>query len=118
MQYYLANINCFKVYVENYRPRLILTEALWADGQYELMVCNFDIDPLADLRGGARDARPPPGGPNSFDFMQFFRKFGNFVCWRPPLGSWRPLLGEILDPPLRPYKIINICYIIYSMICK
>ena len=27
-------------------------------------------DPLADLRGGARDA-PPPGGPNSFIFMQF-----------------------------------------------
>ena len=26
---------------------------------------------VADLRGGARDARPPPGGPNSFIFMQF-----------------------------------------------
>ena len=31
-------------------------------------------DSLADLRGGARDARPPPGGPNSFIFMQFLAK--------------------------------------------
>ena len=29
---------------------------------------------LADPRGGARDARPPPGGPNSFIFMQFLAK--------------------------------------------
>ena len=44
---------------------------------------------------------PPPGGPNSFNFMQFLGKFGKIVCWRPPpRGSWRPLLGEILDPPL------------------
>ena len=44
---------------------------------------------------------PPPGGPNSFNFIQFLGKFGKIVCWRPsPLGSWRPLLGEILDPPL------------------
>ena len=32
--------------------------------------------------------------------MQFLGNFGEIVCWRPPLGSWRPLLGEILDPPL------------------
>ena len=31
--------------------------------------------------------------------MQFLGKFGKIVCWR-PLGSWRPLLGEILDPSL------------------
>ena len=37
--------------------------------------------------------------PNSFNFMQFLDKFCKIVCWRPP-GSWRPLLGEILDPPL------------------
>ena len=45
-------------------------------------------------KGGARDA--PPRGPNSFNFMQFLGKFGKIICWRPP-GSWRPLLGEILD---------------------
>ena len=43
--------------------------------------------------------RAPPGGPNSFNFMQFLGNFGEIVSWRPP-GSWRPLLGEILDPPL------------------
>ena len=43
-------------------------------------------------QGGARDASPP-GGPNSFNFMQFLGNFGKIVCWR-------PLLGEILDPPL------------------
>ena len=31
--------------------------------------------------------------------MQFLGHFGKIVCWH-PLGSWRPLLGEILDPPL------------------
>ena len=45
--------------------------------------------------------RAPPGGPNSFNFMQFLENFGEIVCWRPPLGSWRPLFGEILDPPLQ-----------------
>ena len=42
----------------------------------------------------------PPGGPNSFNFMQFLGKFGKFLCLRPPPGSWCPLFGEILDPPL------------------
>ena len=49
--------------------------------------------PVADLRG-TQGTRPlPSGGPNSFDFMQFLGNFGKIVCWR-------PLLGEILDPPL------------------
>ena len=43
-----------------------------------------------------------PRGPNSFDFMQFLGKFRKIVCWG-PLGSWRPLLGKILDPPLLDY---------------
>ena len=37
---------------------------------------------VADLRGG-REGRVPPGGPNSFNFMQFLGKFGKIVCWRP-----------------------------------
>ena len=40
-------------------------------------------------KGGARDA--PPGGPNSFNFMQFLEKFGKITCWRPP--------GELAPPP-------------------
>ena len=53
----------------------------------------------ADLRG-TRDAPPLPGGPNSFNFMQFLEEFGKIVYWR-PLESWRPHLREILDPPLQ-----------------
>ena len=36
--------------------------------------------------GGFRGAGapPPPGHPNSVDFMQFSGKFGKIVCWRPP----------------------------------
>ena len=50
-------------------------------------------------KGGAGDACPP-GGPNSFNFMQFLGNFGKIICWRPQ-GSSRCLLVEILDPPLR-----------------
>ena len=47
--------------------------------------------------------RPPP--PLGSKFFQFHAVFGKI--WKnrmlappPPLESWRPLLGEILDPPL------------------
>ena len=43
------------------------------------------------FNGCGRDARPP-GGPNSFKFMQFWGKFGKIVCWR-------PLPGEFVAPP-------------------
>ena len=52
---------------------------------------------LADLGGGREGRTPPPGRPNSFDFMQFSGKFGVFT---PPLEGSRPPLGKILDPPL------------------
>ena len=39
-----------------------------------------------DLRGNTRDERPP-GGSNSFNFMQFLGNFGKIVCWRPPPGG-------------------------------
>ena len=43
-------------------------------------------------KGGARDVcSPPPGDPNSFNFMQFVGKFGKIVCLRPP--------GELEPPP-------------------
>ena len=76
---------------------------------------------MADLRGGARDERPPDL--NSFNVMQFLGKFGEIVCWRPP-GSWRSLLEEILDPPLDRYTVIsgNIfgfsAYFIFRVIAK
>ena len=43
--------------------------------------------PLADLGGGREGRTPPPGRPNSFDFMQFSGKFGVFT---PPLEGSRP----------------------------
>ena len=55
------------------------------------------LNTLADL-GGREGRTPPPGRPNSFDFMQFSGKFGVFT---PPLEGSRPPLGKILDPPLQ-----------------
>ena len=58
--------------------------------------------PVADLRG-RRGRAPPPWRPK---FLHFHAVFGeNWQNHRlaPPPGSWRPLLGEILDPPLVTY---------------
>ena len=49
--------------------------------------------------------RPPPGGSKFFQFHAVFGKIWQNRMLAPPLGSWRPLLGEILDPPL-----INIAF--------
>ena len=53
---------------------------------------------IGGSRGGREGRTPPPGRPNSFDFMQFSGKFGVFT---PPLEGSRPPLGKILDPPLQ-----------------
>ena len=55
--------------------------------------------PVADLRGGRR-GRAPPRGSKFFQFHAVFGKFWQNRMLAPPLGSWRPLHGEILDPPL------------------
>ena len=52
---------------------------------------------IGGSRGGREGRTPPPGHPNSFDFMQFSGKFGVFT---PPPGGFTPPLGKILDPPL------------------
>ena len=52
--------------------------------------------PLADPRGGARDARPPWGS----KFFHFHAVFGKKLKNNSTFGSWRPPLGKILDPPL------------------
>ena len=47
-----------------------------------------------DLRG-ARWTRPPPTrSPNSFNFMQFWGKFGKIICWRPPPRVGSPTSGK------------------------
>ena len=48
--------------------------------------------PSGGSKGGTRDARSP-GGPNSFNFMQFFGKFGKIVYWR-PRGVGTPSSGK------------------------
>ena len=45
-------------------------------------------------KGGRRGRAPPPGGPNSFNFMQFLGKIDKFVCWRPPRGVGAPSSGK------------------------
>ena len=42
-------------------------------------------------KGGVREMYPPPGGPNSFNFMQFLGKFGKIILAPPP--------GELAPPP-------------------
>ena len=45
--------------------------------------------------------RAPPRGSKFFQFHAVFGKiWRNRMLAPPPLESWRPLLGEILDPPL------------------
>ena len=39
-------------------------------------------------------------GPKFFQFHAVFGKIWQIRMLAPPLGSWRPLLGEFLDPPL------------------
>ena len=50
-------------------------------------------------KGGSRDVCPP-WGPKFFQFHAVFGKIWQNRMLVPPLGTWQPLLGEILDPPL------------------
>ena len=52
---------------------------------------SFQHISVADLHSKILDVPPSPGGPNSFNFMQFLGNFGKIVCWRPP--------GELAPPP-------------------
>ena len=61
-----------------------------------VVMCSLKV--IGGSRGGREGRTPPPGRPNSFDFMQFSGKFGVFT---PPLEGSRPPLGKILDPPLK-----------------
>ena len=45
-------------------------------------------------KGGRQGRAPPPLGQNFFIFMQFLRKIGQIVGWRPPLGIGAPPLGN------------------------
>ena len=53
---------------------------------------------VADLHSKILDACPP--GSKFFQFHTVFGKIWQNRMLAPPLGSWYPLLGEILDLPL------------------
>ena len=55
---------------------------------------------IGGSRGGGRQGPAPPMGPNSLVFMQFSGNFWPIIGRRPHIWGWRPLLWEILDPPL------------------
>ena len=80
------------------RPPLVWQ---WAVVSGETQVLNSNSTsavqdpPSGRSEGGARDACPTPR--RGSKFFQFHAVFGKI--WR-PLESWRPYLGEILDPPL------------------
>ena len=57
---------------------------------------------VADL-GGAPGACPPMA-PNFLNFMQFFAKFGNIICWRPPRGLVPPPMGNPGSAPDKLHK--------------
>ena len=61
--------------------------------------------PVADLRRGTRHA---PGS-KFFQFQAYFGKNwqNRMLAPPPPLESWRPHLGEILDPPLDPFMVYS-----------
>ena len=63
---------------------------------------------LADLRGGARDAHSSLGAQILSISCSFWEKLAKSYVGAPPPGNWRPLLGEILDPPLQ-----GACEILY-----
>ena len=51
----------------------------------------MDTLPVADLRGGVRDARPPPSASKFFQFHAVFgRIWQNCVFTPPPLGGFTP----------------------------
>ena len=50
-----------------------------------------------------------PRGSKFFQFHAVFGKIWQNRMLAPPLESWRPLLGEILDPPLLIYFEDRIC---------
>ena len=48
------------------------------------------IDNIAMADLGGHEGPVPPPRPNSFNFMQFWGKFGKIICWRPPTGELAP----------------------------
>ena len=55
---------------------------------------------VVDLQSKILDAPPPSRGSKFFQFHAVFGEIWQNRMLVPPMESWRPLLREILDPPL------------------
>ena len=68
---------------------------IWCDCDCDLFITSNEA--VADLHSKILDVRPlSPGGPDSFNFMQFWGIFGKIVCWHrpPPRGVGAPSSGK------------------------
>ena len=68
----------------------------------QMKMKNWTRRAVADLHSKILDACPPRGS-KFFEIHAVFGKIWQNHMLAPLLGSWRPLLGEILDPPLEGY---------------
>ena len=95
---------CFHKAITAFTPLLLDKSVTWIN---LWMLQNLSHNSLADLRGGARDARPPPPGPNSFNFMQFLGKNGQIIAsfrvgapssgksWIRHCNSWHNVMADL-----------------------
>ena len=75
----------------------------WERTWFKLVVTSsnqFLLVVVHDIKGntvtdvGGRRVHTPPMAQNFLNFMQFFGKIGNFICWRPPRTVGAPSYGE------------------------
>ena len=67
---------------------------------------SFCGGPVADLYSKILDASPSPLGAQILSIScSFWENLAKSYVGAPPPGSWRPLLGEILDSPLWSYLV-------------
>ena len=125
----ISNINCLESFlcvvntkfiplIQNYQAKYFQQikkqtprYPLFVEANVELQIARSKncsdfchIAPLAD-QGGARDA---PLGAKILSISWSFRENLAKSYVGTPLGSWRPLPGEILDPPLSTAKVVSL----------
>ena len=78
------------------------------------MLWNLHMKFSGASKGGVRNARPPGVQILSISCSFWENLAKSYVGT--PVGSWRPLLGEILDPPLKLLQSLQ-CLHKYSSLC-
>ena len=95
---FLICIHRIKSLVYSGKEVILLIWHIWHKNQIKIQ-CPDGIS-VADLRG--RERRAPPVQILSIS-CSFWEILAKSYVGAPLLGSWRPLLGEILDPPLHTF---------------